>query len=110
VFSSVAAGEAERRAARPGDDIVARPDVVMDRAFTVAAAPAAVWPWLVQLGKKRAGWYLPASAERFLPPARLGPVRRRWLAETAGEFIDALTITGMAAGLKERLAAGRTPP
>jgi hypothetical protein len=34
---------------------------------------------------------------------RLGPVRRKWLARTAGEFIDALTIAGMAAGLKERL-------
>jgi hypothetical protein len=35
---------------------------------------------------------------------RLGPVRRPWLARTAGEFIDALTIAGLAAGLKERLA------
>jgi hypothetical protein len=61
VFSSVAADEAERRAARPGDDMIARPDVVMDRAFTVAAAPAAIWPWLVQLGKQRAGWYLPLT-------------------------------------------------
>jgi hypothetical protein len=176
VFGSVAAGEAERRAARPGDDLIARADVVMDRAFTVAAPPAAVWPWLVQLGKQRAGWYLPAVVERFLPPGRraargiraawqrlgpgdvipdyggrdetfqvaaiepesalvyrstrgrmnvtwsitllpvaagshtrvhlrlrLGPVRRKWLARTGGEFIDALTIAGMAAGLKERL-------
>jgi hypothetical protein len=31
-------------------------------------------------------------------------VRRKWLARTAGEFIDALTIAGMAAGLRERLA------
>ncbi len=53
-----------------GDGIIARPDVVMDRAVTVAAPPAAVWPWLVQLGKKRAGWYLPAAAERFVPPRR----------------------------------------
>jgi hypothetical protein len=176
MFGSVAAGEAERQAARPGDDLIARPDVVMDRAFTVAAPPAMVWPWLVQLGKQRAGWYLPAAAERFLPPGRraahgirlawqqlgpgdvipdyggrdetfqvaaiepesalvyrsargrmnvtwsitllpvqpagtrvhlrlrLGPVRRPWLARSAGEFIDALTIAAMAAGLRERLA------
>jgi hypothetical protein len=44
MFSSVAADQAEVRAARPGDDLIARPDVVMDRAFTVAAPPAAVWP------------------------------------------------------------------
>jgi hypothetical protein len=179
VFGSVAADSADRRAVRAGDELIAQPDAVMDRAFTVAAPPAAVWPWLVQLGKKRAGWYLPAAAERFLPPGRraardirpawqrlaagdvipdyggrdetfevaaiepgsvlvyrsvrgrmnvtwsitllpvpvrgqagtrvhlrlrLGPVRRPWLARTAGEFIDALTIAGMAAGLKERLA------
>ncbi len=34
---------------------------------------------------------------------RLGPVKRPWLTRTGGEFIDALTIAGMAAGLKERL-------
>ena len=31
----------------------------MDRAFEVSAPPDVVWPWLVQLGKARAGWYLP---------------------------------------------------
>ena len=34
---------------------------------------------------------------------RLGPVRRVWLAETFGELVDAVTIAGMAAGLRERL-------
>jgi hypothetical protein len=36
---------------------------------------------------------------------RLAPVRRPWLAHTAGEALDVLTIAGMAAGLRERLAA-----
>jgi hypothetical protein len=36
---------------------------------------------------------------------RLEPVRRKWLAETAGGFVDLLTIAGLAAGLKERLGA-----
>jgi hypothetical protein len=39
-FSSVAATPAEQQAARPGDDIIARPDVVMDRAFTCGCG----WP------------------------------------------------------------------
>ena len=34
---------------------------------------------------------------------RLGPVRRVRLAETLGGLFDALTIAGMAAGLRERL-------
>ena len=70
MFGSVGASEAERRAGRPGDQLVEPADVVMDRAFTVAAPPAAVWPWLVQLGKGRAGWYLPRAVERFLPRSR----------------------------------------
>jgi hypothetical protein len=45
------------------------------RAITIAAPPEQVWPWLVQLGYGRAGWYsydwidndnLP-SADRILP-------------------------------------------
>src|SRR6478609_1431841 len=70
VFDSVKATREEHRSSRAGDAIVAEPNVVMDRAFTVPAAPEQVWPWLVQLGKKRAGWYLPASIERLLPPSR----------------------------------------
>ena len=29
-----------------------------------------VWPWLAQLGKRRAGWYLPRSVERVVPRSR----------------------------------------
>ncbi len=72
VVTTVRPTAAERSAALPGDDLVSPADVVMDRAFTVPAPPEAVWPWLVQLGKRRAGWYLPAAVERLVPPARRG--------------------------------------
>lgn len=52
---------------RPGDDIIAAPDVVLDRAFTVPAPQEEVWPWIAQLGKGRAGWYLPRWAELLVP-------------------------------------------
>jgi hypothetical protein len=52
----------------PGDDLVPDAEVVMDRGFDLPAPPAAVWPWLAQLGKNRAGWYLPHAVERFVPP------------------------------------------
>lgn len=40
----------------PGDDLV--PDgAATTRAITIAAPPAQVWPWLVQIGFGRAGWY-----------------------------------------------------
>ena len=44
----------------------------MDRAFTLPAPPEDVWPWLVQLGKRRAGWYFPRWVERFVPRSRRG--------------------------------------
>jgi hypothetical protein len=89
IFSNVQATAAEQRARRPGDELVAPADVVMDRAFTVEAPPEAVWPWLVQLGKGRAGWYLPRAIERFLP--RSGRAARSlnpaWLGLETGDVI-----------------------
>lgn len=178
-FGSISPTRAEVNAHRVGDDIVPTPGAVMDRAFYLDASPERVWPWLVQLGKQRAGWYLPRSVERFIPRAhrairtldarwqglavgdvvpdyggchetfgvahidpprtlvyvskrgrmqvswsitltsaceresasstrvhlrlRIGPIRRVWFVNTVGELVDALTIAGMAAGLRERL-------
>src|SRR5262245_47621906 len=42
----------------------------MNRAFDLPASPDQVWPWFVQLGKKRGGWYLPRNVERLLPRSR----------------------------------------
>ncbi len=174
-FAGVAATAAEIAAPRPGDDLVPTAEVVMDRGFDVPGTPEQVWPWIVQLGKSRGGWYLPRTIERFVPRSRraarsvqpewqwlavgdvvpdyggpeeffevveierplrlvyrsergrmqvswaitltsrksgtrvhlrlrLGPVRRVWLAESLGGFVDAATIAGMAAGLRERLS------
>ncbi len=41
----------------PGDDLVPRASFSATRALTIDAPPAAVWPWLVQLGFGRAGFY-----------------------------------------------------
>ncbi|GAB3662809.1 hypothetical protein GCM10027596_25070 [Nocardioides korecus] len=58
-FRQVQASAPEVATAMPGDEIVSQPGSVMDRAFTIDAAPTELWPWLLQLGKHRAGWYLP---------------------------------------------------
>jgi hypothetical protein len=88
-WAEVAATPVERAESRSGDAIVARPDVVMDRAFTVPGTPADVWPWVVQLGKHRAGWYLPRRVERIIPRGhrairRLDP---RWAGLTVGQVV-----------------------
>lgn len=40
-----------------GDDLVPTPSAVETRAITIDAPPAAVWPWLAQMGFERGGWY-----------------------------------------------------
>ena len=47
----------EAGAPLPGDDLVLAPDHVETRGIDIAAPPEAVWPWLVQLGYGRGGWY-----------------------------------------------------
>jgi len=87
--TGVRATPAERAEPRPGDDLVSPADVVMDCGFTVDAPPEVVWPWLVQLGKRRAGWYLPRRVERFLPPRRRASRRLdpRWTSLRVGDVI-----------------------
>jgi hypothetical protein len=41
----------------PGDDLVPEPDAFDTRGIDIAAPPEKVWPWLVQMGFGRAGWY-----------------------------------------------------
>jgi hypothetical protein len=41
----------------PGDDLIAQPGGALTHAITIAQPPARVWPWLVQMGAGRAGWY-----------------------------------------------------
>ena len=48
-------GEVSR--ALPSDELVKHPTFNATRAITIAAPPKAVWPWLVQAGVTRAGWY-----------------------------------------------------
>jgi hypothetical protein len=40
----------------PGDDLV-QGQYLTTHAITVARPPAQVWPWLVQMGYRRGGWY-----------------------------------------------------
>ncbi|HST17379.1 MAG TPA: hypothetical protein VLK36_06900 [Gaiellaceae bacterium] len=58
-------------------------NLVLERRRVVAAAPDELWPWLVQLGKKRAGWYLPRGLERLLPAGG----RATWAIEPAWQSL-----------------------
>jgi hypothetical protein len=49
--------DAEKTAPLPGDDLVPDAEAVDTRGIDIAAPPAEVWPWLVQMGYGRGGWY-----------------------------------------------------
>ena len=57
---------AERRGPMPGDELVERPHGHTTHAVTIAAPPREVWPWLVQLGYHRGGWYTYPWVDRHL--------------------------------------------
>jgi uncharacterized protein DUF998 len=47
----------ERRRSLPGDGMVPDPLFTATHAITIDAPPEQVWPWIVQMGAGRAGWY-----------------------------------------------------
>ncbi|UDY35877.1 hypothetical protein [Dermatobacter hominis] len=51
------ATDQERSLPLPGDDLVEDPADQVTRAITIDADPEQVWPWLVQLGADRGGFY-----------------------------------------------------
>ena len=50
----------------PGDDLCPNPRVQATRAITIDAPPERVWPWIVQMGMGRAGFYTHEWVERPL--------------------------------------------
>jgi hypothetical protein len=78
----------------PGDELVPVSHFTATRAITIEADPELVWPWLVQVGFKRAGFYAydlldspgEPSAETVLPEwqdPRLGDVAAPMTSEAA---------------------------
>ncbi len=62
------ATDEEAHRSMPGDDLVPKPDIAFTRAITINAPPQAVWPWLVQMGYRRAGWSRNCGAVCSLTP------------------------------------------
>jgi hypothetical protein len=50
----------------PGDDLVPNSKHGYTQAITIDAPPAKVWPWVVQIGYKRAGWYSHDGLHRMM--------------------------------------------
>lgn len=50
----------------PGDELVREPKLGYTRAVTIEAPPEQVWPWLVQIGQGRGGFYSYDGLENLL--------------------------------------------
>ncbi|HEX6270543.1 MAG TPA: hypothetical protein VFZ43_09925 [Anaerolineales bacterium] len=51
----------EYRQTMPGDEVIPRPDLEITNAISVWAPAERIWPWLVQLGYYRGGWFTDSS-------------------------------------------------
>lgn len=63
------ATEPEITAKLPGDELVATDALRTTRAVTIDAPIGAVWPWLIQIGEDRAGFYSYSLLERAVGAA-----------------------------------------
>ena len=113
------ATDAEVAAAMPGDELVEHPSFNTTRAITIDAPPEEVWPWLVQIGYGKAGFYSydlfdnagRPSAERILPEHQ-DPAIGDWVPmaakvnETTAFKIKAFEQTASCSG-RSRTAPGR---
>ena len=73
----------------PGDELLAEADVLSTRAVTIDAPPAAVWPWLVQMGSGRGGAYTYDWIENVfgLGMKSADTIRPEWQVRAVGDVI-----------------------
>ncbi len=82
---------AEHALALPGDGGDRNAALELQHAVTVDAPPEAVWPWLVQLGQDRAGFYSYDSLERAfgVDIHNVREIRPEWQQRSAGNRVRA---------------------
>jgi hypothetical protein len=110
---------AERAQVLPGDDLFADPVLKWEHAITIQAAQEAVWPWLIQMGDTRAGYYSYRYIEKGITALagvdvthyypNTNTVHPEWQAPAGGQgmLMDVLTLRQFQAN--QYLVAGPKP-
>ena len=57
IFEHWGSTDEETKEDLPGDDLIGSPAFSATRSVTISAPPREVFPWVAQLGYRRAGWY-----------------------------------------------------
>ena len=83
------ATESERKEALPGDDIVSNPKHQATHAITINAPVADVWPWLIQIGQNKAGFYSYSILENLVgcDIHNANQIVREWQSLRAGDVL-----------------------
>jgi len=68
----------------PGDELIPDPSHVETRCITIHAPTSKVWPWLVQMGFGRAGWY---SYDSLDPKAAIDEIKPEFQQLAAGDIM-----------------------
>lgn len=84
----------EVAAVLPGDELLSDAEVVSTQTVRIAASPERIWPWLVQMGYGRGGWYAIDRLERLIG---------------AGEFLTDGSATHIVPELQQLEAGDRIP-
>ncbi|MCJ7857628.1 hypothetical protein [Corynebacterium kalidii] len=89
-FTTWGSTREERRRTVPGDSLTRpHPHLRADRAITLSAPPQDVWPWLMQLGQDRGGFYSWEFLENLLGSEVRGvrELRPEWSTRTVGDTV-----------------------
>ncbi len=80
----------EAAQALPGDDFSKNPDFQNTLAVTIQAPPEQIWPWLVQLGQERAGFYSFEFLEDLFPCEinNTSQIRAEWQQRQVDEYVS----------------------
>lgn len=83
----------ERHRPFPGDVLIPAPHLQTTHGITVHAPPEEIWPWLIQMGWHRGGWYTSWWVDRLLFPAN-APAADRLLTDVAEPAVGDLVPDG----------------
>ena len=90
-YTAWGVSDAERMMTLPGDELVPEAHYRMDHAVTVEAPADSVWPWLVQIGQDRAGFYSYDNLERLVGDdiRNADRIHPEWQQRGVGDFVRA---------------------